>query len=129
MTYNKTTWVDGDVITAEKLNNIESGIEASGGNQPLIVNITMDESYNYSADKTYVEIKEAIDNGLDVKAKLINNTWIFLLELMVCTDASINFGTFTYYNGGGEEQPSITFYGVEIYSTNILNFYTVSNIR
>ena len=29
MSYNKTTWQAGDVITAEKLNNIEAGIEAA----------------------------------------------------------------------------------------------------
>lgn len=29
MTYNKTTWKTGDVITEDKLNNIEGGIEAT----------------------------------------------------------------------------------------------------
>lgn len=29
MSYNKTIWTAGDVITAEKLNNIENGIEAA----------------------------------------------------------------------------------------------------
>lgn len=29
MSYNKTTWQAGDTITAEKLNNIENGIEAA----------------------------------------------------------------------------------------------------
>ena len=29
MTYNKTTWTAGDTITAEKLNNIENGVEAA----------------------------------------------------------------------------------------------------
>lgn len=28
MTYNKTTWQSGDVITAEKLNNIEDALES-----------------------------------------------------------------------------------------------------
>lgn len=27
MSYTRNTWVTGDVITAEKMNNIESGIE------------------------------------------------------------------------------------------------------
>lgn len=30
MSYEKTVWTAGDVITAEKLNNIENGIEAAG---------------------------------------------------------------------------------------------------
>lgn len=29
MTYNKTTWQNGDTITSEKLNNIESGVESA----------------------------------------------------------------------------------------------------
>lgn len=29
MAYSKTTWADGDVITAAKLNNAENGIEAN----------------------------------------------------------------------------------------------------
>lgn len=28
MSYNKTTWINGDVITAVKLNNIENGLES-----------------------------------------------------------------------------------------------------
>lgn len=28
MSYTKTNWVDGDTITAEKLNHIEAGVEA-----------------------------------------------------------------------------------------------------
>lgn len=30
MSYVKTTWANGDVITADKLNNIENGIESAG---------------------------------------------------------------------------------------------------
>lgn len=29
MSYTKTNWTSGDVITAEKLNNLESGVEAT----------------------------------------------------------------------------------------------------
>ena len=29
MAYNKTTWANGDVITAQKLNNAENGIAAN----------------------------------------------------------------------------------------------------
>lgn len=36
MSYNPTTWQDGDIITAEKLNNIETGIvNASSGGGPI----------------------------------------------------------------------------------------------
>lgn len=31
MSYTKTTWETGDVITAEKLNKMEDGIESAAG--------------------------------------------------------------------------------------------------
>lgn len=31
MSYTKTTWQTGDVITAEKLNKMEDGIESAAG--------------------------------------------------------------------------------------------------
>ena len=31
MSYTKQTWVNGDIITAEKLNHMEDGIENAGG--------------------------------------------------------------------------------------------------
>ena len=39
MSYTPTNWQTGDTITAEKLNNMESGIEASNG---IIIPITVD---------------------------------------------------------------------------------------
>lgn len=62
MSYNKTTWANGDVITAEKLNNIETGVE--GANNPLIVNVTWDDEEEKGvADKTFGEIRTALENG------------------------------------------------------------------
>lgn len=31
MAYIKTTWSDGDVITKEKMNNLETGVETANG--------------------------------------------------------------------------------------------------
>ena len=31
MSYTKTTWNDGDVITKEKMNNLETGVETANG--------------------------------------------------------------------------------------------------
>lgn len=41
MAYNKTTWANGDVITADKLNNIEDGISNL---KKLIVTFDYDEN-------------------------------------------------------------------------------------
>ena len=34
MAYSKTTWNDGDVITKEKMNNLESGVEMANNGIP-----------------------------------------------------------------------------------------------
>lgn len=54
MSYEKQTWASGDVITAEKLNHIESGIGASA----LVVKDT-----NGVLDKTWKEINDALLAG------------------------------------------------------------------
>lgn len=68
MSYSKQTWANGDVITAEKLNHIEDGVYAnsqSGG--ALIVNASYDDQTGTETlDKTYTEIKAAIDAGTPV---------------------------------------------------------------
>ena len=58
MAYTPTVWATGDVITAEKLNHAEGGIEAA---YPLIVTATLgDESA--TLDKTWAEIYAAHGN-------------------------------------------------------------------
>lgn len=57
MAYVKTNWQTGDVITAGKLNNMESGIEAAGR---LDVNIIPEQGgTSEHLDKTYTEIVSA----------------------------------------------------------------------
>lgn len=65
MSYNKTTWATGDIVTAEKLNNIESGIV---NNNMYIVSIisNIDESTGeetVTLDKTWQEIFDATQTG------------------------------------------------------------------
>lgn len=79
MAYVKTTWATGDVITAEKLNNAEGGIEAA---YPLIVvkseyvdgenrAVLRVGGTDYQLDKTYSEIFTALSAG---KLVMIMNT-------------------------------------------------------
>lgn len=62
MSYTPTTWQTGDTITAEKLNNMESGIEASNG---IIIPITVD-----TANERYYVPKEIAG---DVYNQLVAN--------------------------------------------------------
>lgn len=67
MAYTPTEWKNGDVITAEKLNKIESGIEsASSGGGIMIINAVVaknESSYIVTADKTYENVLAAYNEG------------------------------------------------------------------
>jgi len=69
MSYEKQTWNNGDIISAEKLNHIEDGIESSGtgSGNVFIVNCTNDKDHTeYVLDKTWEQIHEAMNSGLAV---------------------------------------------------------------
>ena len=70
MAYEKQTWECGEVISAEKLNHIEDGIEeaSQGGSvEPMIVRAIDDQSIStITLDKTFGEIKTAFLSGVSV---------------------------------------------------------------
>lgn len=74
MAYEKYTWVDGEVITAQKLNHIEGGVEAnSGGTKIKYVNYYYDyneDPSNVTCDNTYAEVKGFLDQGYFLIAKV-----------------------------------------------------------
>jgi len=62
MSYTPTQWQTGDTITAEKLNNMESGIE--NANEPFVVTLTPTAAdMSGTMDKTVGEIYEAYQAG------------------------------------------------------------------
>lgn len=65
MAYTPTEWKSGDVITAEKLNNIEEGISESSSSDIFVVKFTQNGS-TWTADKTLSEINSAVGNGTPV---------------------------------------------------------------
>jgi len=79
MSYEKTNWQKGDVITAEKLNNIENGIEANEtaiGNNVFIVNVVAENdgsTITATADKTRQEMSAAVDAGKFIIIRLTHN--------------------------------------------------------
>ena len=71
MSYTKTTWQNGDTITAEKLNNMEDGIESaisgssgSGGGGAMAVIATPLGNDEYEIDASYNDLKEALEYDL-----------------------------------------------------------------
>ena len=71
MSYTPTEWTSGDVITAEKLNKIENGVEtASDGSSAMLVELTYVDAGRY--DKYYksdilaADVVSAYTNGTPV---------------------------------------------------------------
>ena len=58
MSYEPTEWKTGDIVTAEKLNKMENGIEDAGG--VLLVNAILDPQTNmHTLDKTWQQIYDS----------------------------------------------------------------------
>ena len=75
MTYNKTTWNTGDVITADKLNNIEDGIETNTNVVKTITSdiIQMQQDINDLKDKPTSSITTKLSlNNPSIKNSLNN---------------------------------------------------------
>lgn len=71
MSYEKQTWVNGEVITADKLNHMENGIADGGGgsgSDNFIVTINPGDSI--TADKTFDEVKQAWLSGSVILFKM-----------------------------------------------------------
>lgn len=65
MSYEKNIWQNGDIITKEKLNNMEDGISQTNMGGKIEVTITRGEGKTkYTLNKTYNEIVNLINNGI-----------------------------------------------------------------
>lgn len=104
MSYNKTTWTDGDVITAEKLNNIENGIvniESEGVPIAIVDVVAAVDAGDYDAqsDATYEQLTSLFNEGKIVIAKVTttSNTieyaiMMFQAEYGIYAKLSATFG-------------------------------------
>lgn len=121
MSYTPTTWATGDVITAEKLNNIENGIANAGsgtsaGNAVVFeFTATYDlqsHSYSVATDVTFEEVKSAFLAGKLCIAHIVegqDDICDIVLDSKGVYDVS---GTMTRMGlgGGGGNSLNITYY-------------------
>lgn len=70
MSYTKQTWVDGDLITAEKLNHIEDGVKQAS-DHPLMVKALSSTDGVENPTHTYEEMLEAYNSGRYIVLKLL----------------------------------------------------------
>lgn len=112
------TW-DGNFSDIKK---IDEKFLPDTPNGTMIVNISMDESENYVADKTYQEIFEAHKSGMQIVA-LIGNVMLYLSyclgeEAPYDMDRDIQFNG-TYYIDG---EVGVNFYILQISPRNIITY-------
>lgn len=100
MAYTKTVWQDGDVITAQKMNNIENGIESTAGGSVLIVDVAITTPVanveHLEMNKTWKEIHDAFIAGTVVIAREIRNTSTSL-EIVAYMGTDVVNDTTYYY--------------------------------
>ena len=96
MSYTPTTWETGDTITAEKLNNMEVGIDDAVN--PFIVNLTPTAlDYSGVMDKTVAEIYAAYQAG----SKILFRVWSSATQFMEveCTARFKSTEEYPSFNG------------------------------
>ena len=68
MAYSKTTWNDGDVITKEKMNNLEAGVETANNGIPAAATTSkagiVKQAANVAAAAGETERHIDIDSGV-----------------------------------------------------------------
>lgn len=66
MSYEKTTWQNGDTITAEKLNKIENGIKDSAASvvvTHITIDVTVQGNQSVVGDMDYINLAASIESG------------------------------------------------------------------
>ena len=135
MSYTPTQWQTGDTITAEKLNNMEQGIEKA--NEPFVVTLTpTEQDFSGTMDKTAQEIYNAYMAGRQIRAKMLGvypdqytDLWAFMTSAVLRYNPdSPEFGgsyvevKFEFVVQSGEDWflvSASTYYSGSVYSTTV----------
>lgn len=90
MPYEKHTWQTGETITAEKLNNLENGVESN-----ILIIDCIDDPDGWYLNKTYKQISNHIRNGgLAIFKFNSSNSVVYTLVVKSCgedSDSSMYF--------------------------------------
>ena len=106
MSYVKTTWATGDVITAEKLNNMEGGISRFE-----VVNAVLNEDDNYEIQMSFADLKALTDAGKIVFVSFGSYDGTGLVLGVNETNNRIYVSAYITTSGGAN--PSITTFSAE----------------
>lgn len=127
MPYTKQIWVDGDIVTAEKMNHIEEGV--GNGGVFFVEFSTAPNTDEPKSDKTYREITQAIDNNQFVVAysKGLNGSYIdFTYYSLEKIHNSENEYVFSQYELSGGTNSYITKRTITIDYNNVVRKKTTT---
>ena len=121
MSYEKQTWANGDVITAEKLNHIEDGVASASGEEYVVTftEISGSSGGAFTSDKTATEAKAAYDAGQKVVGVISGQDYLGVA--LDCYDAGedseVPYLWFKGWGpvGSGEGFNAFKFYRIQIY--------------
>lgn len=132
MSYTPTNWQTGDTITAEKLNNMENGIE--NANNPFLVTLTPTaEDFSGTMDKTPQEIYNAYKANRQIRAKILGvypteNTdlWTFMTSAVLYDSpvpefsrVNVNFEFVIVYGDNSFLIQATTSDAADVYTTKV----------
>lgn len=112
MSYTPTNWQNGDVITAEKLNHLEGGVEAAGGGEPFSIvftydyfnpdgtphNLALDSQTSYDALVAAIQAKRPINVYLN--DALIDLTGVGYYDAPIEGDSGVDILAAIWPHGG-----------------------------
>lgn len=124
MAYEKHTWQTGETITAEKLNNLEEGIEEAKNKSFLVTfNHIGGSLSSIEADKTYEEIVEAFNKGMDVSGySYLHGMYLMVSHKPTIGRTAIDFSglSVTSIGSDGNRASMVTY---TITDSNVINYY------
>lgn len=114
MSYTRHNWDCGEVVTNEKLNNIEDGIQEAlaccGGGDAEIFWVDANHNDGFNVNKTFAEIEQAIADGqLVILRSVYGGVTNYHMPTYYNPSREIRFtqlGANIQYGGGGS--PAIT---------------------
>lgn len=100
MSYTPNTWQTGDTVTAEKLNNIESGLDLSAN--AFVVTLTPTaEDLSGTMDKTPEEIYAALSNKIQLIGEIPSlNSFVIFTQFMFGVNNVVCAGQFVFEVSG-----------------------------
>ena len=115
MAYEAHEWETGEVITADRLNHIEEGIESES--EKFIVTFSSNNNNELSADKTLQEIYDAWNGGKRVFGAKYTGIGFAYFPL---TEASFAAVTFTYIYGHATNNIVMETFTLSFNTSNVL---------